>query len=507
MSSPQVVQTRTATGPGVDPAVWRTAFTIIAGAMVVVFDATIVSVALNDLAKDLHAPISTIQWVSTGYLLAMFVTIPVAGWAQSALGGKRLWIVALGVFLLGSVLCACAWDAPSLIAFRIVQGIGGGVIMPLMMTLIMQAAGGRNVGTVMSVVTLPSSLGPILGPVLGGIILNFGDWRWLFLVNIPFCTVGALLALRNLPNDRPSARTRLDWVGLLLLSPGVAAIIFGLSRVNAAGGFGSAQVLVPVLGGLALVAGFVRWALPRASTALVNVRLFRHRPLASSSALGFLTGAALYGALLLLPLYWQQVRGESALNAGLLLIPQGVGTLVSRRPAGKLIDEIGPRWVALVGFAIVTVGTLPFGFVTDHTGNVLLLAALFVRGIGMGATTISLSGTAYIGLPRPDMPSGSIIARVGQQIGGSAGTAVLAVILLAAAAGDAGPAHAFREAFWWSIGFAAVAVPLCLLLPGRPAPERRAAGSVLDEADEDHAGDRSGQLGRVDRAVGVVPLD
>lgn len=465
----------------IDPAVWRIAFTVIIGAMAVIFDTTIVSVALNDLAHDLHTPISTIQWVSTGYLLAMFVTIPIAGWAQSVLGGKRLWILALGIFLLGSLLCACAWNAPSLIAFRIVQGIGGGLMLPLMMTLIMQAASGRNIGTVMSVVTLPAAMGPILGPVLGGIILAFGDWRWLFMVNVPFCVVGAYLAYRNLPEDRPESRVRLDWVGLLLLSPGVAAIIFGLSRVEGHGGFGNAQVLGPIAIGLLLIVGFLGWARPRGAAALVNVQLFRHRPLASSSALAFLTGASLYGALFLLPLYWQQLRGDSALVAGLLLIPQGVGTLVSRRLAGQLTDEIGPRRVSFVGFAITTVATIPFAFVGSSTSNILLMGALFVRGIGMGAATIPLAGAAFVGLAGPEIPSASIISRIVQQVGGSMGIAVLAVVLQTAGANSGDPAYAFRMAFWWSIGFTAIAVPLCLLLPGRPAPLTEAVVEAENE--------------------------
>ncbi|MFC6937064.1 MFS transporter [Actinomadura yumaensis] len=220
----------TSHGPGpaqadpdrIDPALWRMAFTIIVGTLAVVFDSTIVTVALNDLAKAFHAPLATIQWVSTAYLLALFVTIPIAGWAQSRLGGKRLWIAALGLFLLGSVLCAVAWNATSLIAFRAVQGVGGGVMMPLMATLVMQAAKGRNIGKIMATVTLPTALGPILGPVLGGAILSLADWRWIFLVNIPFCVVGGWLAWRNLPDDRPASdrpRARLDVVGLLLLSP------------------------------------------------------------------------------------------------------------------------------------------------------------------------------------------------------------------------------------------------------------------------------------------------
>ncbi|ADP82445.1 MDR family MFS transporter [Pseudofrankia inefficax] len=461
----------------IDPAVWRTAFTIIVGTLAVVFDTTIVSVAINDLTTALHASLSTIQWVSTGYLLAMFVTIPVAGWAQSALGGKRLWILALGVFFAGSVLCATAWNAPSLIAFRVVQGIGGGIMMPLMITMIMQAARGHNLGKVMATVSLPASLGPILGPVLGGIILYLGDWRWLFLVNVPFCLVGGWLALRNLPDDRPApgSRTRLDVVGLLLLSPGVAAVIYGLSRVEGSAGFASAEVLAPLFAGLGLVGAFVAWALPRAGDALVNLRLFRHRSLASSSVVGFLLGITLYGALFLLPLYWQQVRGEDALGAGLLMIPQGVGTLLSRRLSGRYTDRYGPRWVGLVGFAAVALATVPFAFVTADTSKVLLMAALLVRGAGVGVATIPLTGAAYIGLGHSEIPHASIVIRVAQQLGGSMGVAVLAVVLQHAAGGAhtrAALTGAFGEAFWWSVAFTAAAVPICLLLPGptRAAP-------------------------------------
>ncbi|MFI9275751.1 MDR family MFS transporter [Kitasatospora sp. NPDC052896] len=458
------------------------AFTIIVGAMAVVFDTTIVSVALNDLARDLHTTISTIQWVSTGYLLAMFVTIPIAGWAQSVIGGKRLWIAALGMFLLGSVLCAVSWDATSLIVFRAVQGIGGGVMMPLMVTLIMQAAKGRNLGKVMATITLPTALGPILGPVLGGIILNFGDWRWLFLVNVPFCAVGGWLAHRNLPDDRPVSgdRARLDVVGMLLLSPGVAAVIYGLSQVEGRAGFADARVLVPLLAGLVLTGAFVAWALPRAGAAVVNLRLFRHRPLASASVLGFLSGAVLYGAMLLLPLYFQQVRGEDALGAGLLMIPQGVGTLASRTLAGRYTDRYGPRWVAFTGFAIVTAATLPLAFVTADTDKVVLLAALLFRGAGMGAAMIPLTGAAYVGLGREEIPHASIITRVTQQVGGSMGTAVLAVILQRTAAGAHTPgalAGAFGDAFWWAFAFTAAAVPVSLLLPTRrpqPAPREAA---------------------------------
>ncbi|OKH98083.1 multidrug transporter [Streptomyces sp. CB02923] len=477
-----------------DPAVWRTAAAVIVGALAVVFDTTILSVALHDLVRDLDAPLSTIQWVSTGYLLAVFVTIPLAGWAQSRLGGRRLWLASLGVFLLGSVLSALAWDAAGLIAFRVVQGIGGGIMMPLTATLIMQAAKGRALGKVMAVITVPTALGPVLGPVLGGLILHLADWRWLFLVNIPFCAVGGWLAWRNLPDDRPapdSPRTRLDVVGLLLLSPGVAAVIYGLSRAGGGAGFAAPDALVPLTGGLALVGGFTVRALNRADGALIDLRLFRHRALASASALVFLAGITLYGAMMTLPLYFQQVRGEDALGAGLLLIPQGIGVLLARTVAGRYTDRVGPRRVALAGFALVAAATVPFARVTADTGEILLMAALLVRGVGMGAAMIAATGAAYAGLEHREIPDASIITRVAQQLGGSAGIAVLAVVLQHTAADARTPgalADGFGVTFWWSVAFTAAAVPLCLLLPGRPAPAAPADGAEAGADSEDAVG-------------------
>lgn len=187
----------------IDQNVVRIATVLIVGGLAVVFDTTIVSVALHTLAAQLDTTVSTIQWVSTGYLLALGVTIPLVGWAQSRFGGKRLWMFALALFLVGSVACSLAWNAPSLITFRVVQGVGGGVMLPLMSTLIMQAAGGKALGRTMAMLSLPAVLGPVLGPVIGGVILNWFDWRWLFWVNVPFCVVGLVLAWKMLPARRP----------------------------------------------------------------------------------------------------------------------------------------------------------------------------------------------------------------------------------------------------------------------------------------------------------------
>ncbi|MFJ8434994.1 MDR family MFS transporter [Kitasatospora sp. NPDC094019] len=467
----------------VDPAVWRMAVTLIVGALAVVLDTTIVSVALDDLTKDLAAPLSTVQWVGTGYLLAVFVTVPVAGWAQARFGGRRLWIAALGGFLLGSLLSALAWDAPSLIAFRVLQGGAAGILMPLMATLLVQAAGGRAIGKVMAIITVPTALGPILGPVLGGLILHLADWRWLFLVNLPFCAVGAWLARRNLPDDRPGPDrpgAPLDTIGLLLLSPGCAALVYGLSRVEGSASLTDAAVLAPTAVGLALVGGFVARAPRRAGAPLVDVRLLRRRAVASSAGLLFLGGVSLYGSMMLLPLYFQQVRGTDALGAGLLLVPQGVGALLARGLAGRYTDRVGPRGVATGAFVLVGVTTVPFALVTAGTATWLLPAALFVRGLALGAAMIAPMGAAYIGLERAEVPDASMITRLAQQLGGSVGIALLTVVLQHGTAGTRTPAalaEGFGTAFGWAVLLTVAAVPLCLLLPGRPVPADGDAGT------------------------------
>jgi EmrB/QacA subfamily drug resistance transporter len=467
--------------PGLDPGLVRIVAAILTGAMAVIFDMTIVAVAIHELAATFSASVDLIQWVSTAYLLAMVAVLPVTGWAQQRLGGRRLWLLALATFTLGSLACGFAWSATSLIAFRAVQGLGGGLMLPLMITLLMQAAGGRSPGRLVAAVSLPTALGPILGPVIGGLVLHLGDWSWLFWINVPLGIAGLVLAARWLPADRAGRPEPLDVLGLALGAVGMVALVLGLTEVAREGGIGHRDVLVPTVTGLALLAGFTVRALRRGPRALVDLALLRHRPLAVSSALMALGGVALTGAMFVIPLFYQDVRGADPLATGLLLIPQGVGALASRGLAGRLTDTLGPRLVVGVGFATATVATVPFAFASAATGTWLLGAALLVRGFGIGAVFIPLMATAYRGLGRDEIPHASIVTRMGQQVGGSFGVALLAVVLQSAmAASSAGDpaAAAFDTTFGWVVGFTAVGGLLAAVLPGRPAlsprPPRRA---------------------------------
>jgi EmrB/QacA subfamily drug resistance transporter len=459
----------------IDPKVLKTSLILIVGFLGVIFDTTIVSVALHTLATRLHAPVSTIQWVTTGYLLALGIAVPLSTWGLRRFGGKRLWMAALAVFLIGSVGSSLAGNVDSLIAWRVVQGLGGGIMFPLLTTLIMQAAGGKALGRTVTIVALPALLGPILGPLVGGAILTHLSWRFMFWVNVPFCVAGLILAARFMPADKPLAgapRPRLDLPGLALLAPGVAAVILGLSNAGSAAGFAHPDVIVPLAIGIALTAAFAGYALRlarRHGQPLVDLSVLSRRPVASASAVLFFSGFSLYGAMLLLPLYYQEVRGASALTAGLMLVPQGAGTLLSRGLAGRLTDRVGGRLVAVAGFAIVAAATVPFALAGLHTNNWLLALCLVVRGFGLGAVTIPVMAVAFLGLDKEQIAHSSVITRTVQQVGGSFGTAVLAVILSGAVTAHHGNlVTGFDQAFWWATGFSALAVLLSLWLPAAP---------------------------------------
>ena len=346
--------------------VWIVAAVVVVGVIMSILDTTIVNVALETLSRELNAPLNTIQWVSTGYLLALATVIPLTGWMTERFGSKRIWMISVALFGIGSALCGLAWSAESLIFFRVLQGFGGGMIMPVGMALLAQTAGAHRVGRVMSVVGVPMLLGPILGPVIGGLIVDSASWRWIFYVNVPIAAAALVLAARLLKADAGRADAgRLDWIGLALLSPGLAGVVFGLSESESHGGFSDPLVWGPIVVGVVLVALFVRHAW-RAERPLIDVRLFRDRVFAAASATTFLIGGALFGAMIILPLYYQVARGESALTAGLLMAPQGLGAAAAMPIAGKLTDRLGGGRVAVAGLLILTIGTIPFAFLKSR---------------------------------------------------------------------------------------------------------------------------------------------
>jgi len=476
---------------------------VVIGAIMSILDTTIVNVALATLGRDLHAGLATIQWVSTAYLVALAMVIPMTGWASERFGPRRLWMIVLTLFVAGSVLSGLAWSSGSLIAFRFLQGLGGGMIMPAGMTILAQAAGPQRIGRVMSVVGAPMLLGPILGPVLGGLILQNLSWRWIFFVNVPIGALALVMAWRVLPRSEPQRGERLDVVGLALLSPGLAAIVFGLSETASHGGLSSPTAFGPIVAGLALVAAFVYHALHTSVRPLLDLTLFRAPGFAAAAAVVFLIGAALFGSLLVLPLYFQVDRGLSTLSTGLLLAPQGIGAALTMPISGRLTDRIGGGRVVLFGMVVMTLATVALTRLGAHTPYTTTCAILVVRGIGLGCSLMPAMASAFTTISRAAIPRATTALNVLQRVGGSIGTALLAVVLQdqikAAVPGASGIgggaiaplppairariaeplATAFANTLWYAAALTAVAVVPAIVLaitvrgpaPAAAAPE------------------------------------
>ncbi|WP_426507867.1 MDR family MFS transporter [Dactylosporangium sp. McL0621] len=438
---------------------------ILLGVFLVQMDSTMVNIALESFRRDFGADLGTVQWVSAAYLLAMAAVIPVAGWAIDRFGARSAWLVSLGLFTLGSLLCGLAWSAGSLIAMRVVQGAGGGMLMPLFQTILARRAAGQQFGRVMALVGAPMLLGPVLGPVLGGVLVDGPGWRWIFLVNLPICALAAWAAVRVMPVERIERPARLDVLGLALLSPALVGIVWALSRAGTDGGFGPATLLVLAVG-VALLGWFVVHAL-RTAGPVVDLRLFRSRDFAASAVVMLLGMMALLGTILLIPLYYQQVHGFTPLHAGLLMAPHGIGSALSLIVAGRLADRFGARPVALTGSLLLLGVTLALTRLSAGTGQWEIAALIALGGAGFGGVIVGAQSGVFSGLDRAAMPHATTAVRVFQQVGGSFGVAVLAVALQRNASG-AGSLDALGDAFgttfWWAAGAAALTlVPILLM--------------------------------------------
>ncbi|MEV6140663.1 MDR family MFS transporter [Nocardia sp. NPDC051990] len=437
---------------------------MVAGALASLLDTTILSVAITGLGRQFDASLPTLQWVASAYLLAMAVAIPLTGWSVERFGAKTMWMSALAVFVVASMLCGLAWSIGSLIVFRVAQGLAGGMILPLAQTILAQAAGQSRFGRVMALVAIPGQLAPIIGPVLGGALIDGAGWRWVFYINVPIVGLALLLAWRGMPRERPAGRPPLDVIGLALLSPALAALIFGLSQTGR--GIGNASVIASLVIGITLTGAFTWHALRARITPLLDLSLLGIRSYGLVAILTFLSGASIFGPMFLLPLYYQRVHGLSAAEAGLMLSPQGLGTALSLLIAGRLNDRVGPRPVVLAGLAVTVMATIPLTW--SGTGDLVQIITLLVRGMGLGAAGIAMMAGAYQGLHRDQIPGATGLTSVIQRIGGSFGTAVLAVILQRASTGvttPSGLAGAFGDTFWWTVGFALIALIPAWLLP------------------------------------------
>jgi EmrB/QacA subfamily drug resistance transporter len=444
-----------------DPHTRRIAIVVVLGMIMSVLDTTIVNVALESLSRDLHTPLSDIQWVVSAYLLALAAVIPLSGWAVRRYGAFRVYIYGLALFTAGSALCGLATTSEQLIAFRVLQGLGGGMLAPTGLTILVNSTDRDDLPKLMSAIGVPLVLAPVFGPTLGGFLLQSVSWHAIFLVNVPIGIVTGVLAFRMLPRDGPDKEGagRLDWLGLLLAGFGTVGVTYGLSQSATAGSFTSPSVILPMIGGAVLIVLFILRSRV-IKNPLLDFRLYAIRAYSSAAVVMFCMGAALFGAMVLLPLYFQLDRGQDAIHTGLALIPQGLGASVGMYGSARATRRFGAGLTSLVGVFIVLTATLPYLFVGDTTPYIVLASAMVVRGVGVGLAMMPAMTAAFSPLDEEQVHDASPQLNVIQRIGGSLGTAVIAVVLQTRLTADAAHgqvatstaiATSFDESYRWVI--------------------------------------------------------
>ncbi|MDT5224233.1 MAG: hypothetical protein QOG19_1640 [Mycobacterium sp.] len=399
--------------------------------VMVTLDATVVNVAQRTFIDEFSSTQAVVGWTMTAYTLSLAAVIPLTGWAANWVGTKRLVICSVLLFTLGSLLCALASNIALLVAFRALQGLGGGMLMPLQLIILARAAGPERLGRVLTISIIPVLMAPICGPILGGWLIDSFGWQWIFLINIPIGMFTLVLAGLILPQDDSASTTSFDVVGMALLSPGLVALLYGISRIPERAAITAAYIWVPAALGLLLIGAFVVHAVRRADRALIDLRLLKNRGVAAANATRFLFAVAFFGCCLVFPGYFQQVLGKTPFQSGLLLLPQTLGAAAVMPVVGREMERRGPRGIVLIGTLLLATGLGIFVLgISRHHGDVpMLLAALAVFGLGSGCLMIPVAWSAVNTLDSSEIAHGSTLFNVNHHTAAAVGAALMSVIL------------------------------------------------------------------------------
>jgi EmrB/QacA subfamily drug resistance transporter len=448
-------------------------------------DASIVVVALPTLAAEFGATTTTIEWVVTGYLLSLAVFIPFSGWLGDRFGTKRVFIVALAVFLAGSLLSGLAWDVESLITFRILQGVGGGTITPVGYAMLWRAFPPSERAAASAVLAIPITLAPALGPLVGGYLVDYHDWRWIFFINLPIGVVGLAAATVLLRESVEEIAGRLDFPGLILSGIGLVSVVYALAEAGMRG-FDDTRVIVFGLGGLAVLALFTAVEL-RTKEPMIDVRLLADSLFARGSVVQFVLFSTQFGAFFILPIYLQAQKGLSPFDVGLITFPTAIGVMLMAQPAARLYPVLGPRRVILVGFAGAIATNAALGLIDYDTSNWLIAANMLVRGVFIGLVIIPVQTISFVRIRPKDMGRASSVFNTSRQVASSLGVAVFATALMnrldhhAATLGDAATRSAALTSFQETFVFGA-ALSIIGLAASLSIEDRKVAEAPWDEA-------------------------
>jgi DHA2 family multidrug resistance protein len=406
---------------------WQSVIVVIIGSFMVMLDTTIVNIALPRITVVFGATVDQSQLVLTAYMLALAVVMPAAGYLTDTFGTKRIYLLVTALFTASSALCGIAWDINSLVLFRVIQGLGGGMLMPLGMTILYKTVPPHKRGTVMGVFGIPIMLAPVLGPTVGGYLVEYVDWRTIFTLNIPVGIAGFSLALLMLRETEIVAKSVLDVPGLILSAVGFGSLLLGLSR-GASDGWGSFHIVVYIFVGLSCL---LLWVIVELHTPqpLVDLSVLRNPTYALSTIISFITTVAMFSSMFMLPLFLQNLRGLGAMESGLLTFPQALGSAVTAPISGKLFDRIGPRPLIVTGVLVVAYTTWRLSFLNLATNDTELRLLLTMRGFGMGMMMMPAMTAGMNTVPPPLVARASSLTNVLRQLFGSFGTAAFATFL------------------------------------------------------------------------------
>ncbi len=406
------------------------AWALALGAIAPMLDSTMVTIAIDTLMKEFNTTLDIVQWSVTGYVLALAMAVPVSGWLMNKYNGKKIFIRAVIAFGVISVLAGVSWDIASFIIFRLLQGFSAGIITTLMSTLLVKTAGPEKLGRVMAIVSTPMILGPILGPVIGGFIVHGASWHWIFFINVFIVLIAAPLMIKYIPDFEPfNKESKLDWFGIITLSLMSATLIYGITQAADHASFTNSKTALWIGIGLILAIIYVLYNRNRNHRTVLPISLFTHKNFLASSIGLFLANIAVMGPMLILPLFFQTFYHFTAIGAAIALIPQGVGMLVTRPFIGRMIDQIGAKYVVVVSLVLSIIGTIPLIFITEQTSMVWISIILFIRGSSFGGIMLPLTSDAYTGLNSKQLPEAGVGINMIENLGSSFGSAVIATVV------------------------------------------------------------------------------